>query len=183
MRSVPRALARPILRAASFAATLLLPAIAPAQQPNVSQSAHSIGVRQQAEHILVAPATLGWSSAPAVLPPGAQIAVIEGDPGKPGLFTMRLRMPDGYRIAPHFHDADEHVTVLSGTFMLAFPAAGQPGRETALPVGGFAVMPAGMRHAARAHGTTVLQIHAVGPWQLTYVNASDDPRNTTSKAP
>lgn len=183
MRSVPRSFAPPILRAASFAATLLLPAIAPAQHSTVSQGTRSVGVRQQAEHILVAPATLVWSSAPAVLPPGAQIAVIEGDPGKPGLFTMRLQMPDGYRIAPHFHDADEHVTVLSGTFMLAFPDADQPGAETALPVGGFAVMPAGMRHAARARGTTVLQIHAVGPWQLTYVNASDDPRNKISQAP
>lgn len=181
MRCVPRSFAHPIVRAASLAATLLLPAAALAQQPDASKGAHSIGVRQQAEHILVAPATLAWGPAPAVLPPGAQVAVIEGDPGKPGLFTMRLRMPDGYRIATHFHDADEHVTVLGGTFLLAFPEAGQRGSETALPAGGFAVMPAGMRHSARASGETMLQIHAVGPWQLTYVNASDDPRRKVPK--
>lgn len=121
--------------------------------------------------------------APAVLPPGAQVAVIEGDPAQPGLFTMRLRLPDGYRIAPHFHDADEHVTVLDGTFLLAMADAGQGGSETALPAGGFAVMPAGTRHAARARGETVLQLHAVEPWKLTYVNASDDPRGTIPKSP
>jgi quercetin dioxygenase-like cupin family protein len=183
MPSVPRSLARPIASVTSLIATLLLPALAGAQQHDATLQARAVGVRQQEQHILVDPARLQWSAAPAVLPPGAQVAVIEGSPAQPGLFTMRLRLPDGYRIAPHFHDADEHVTVLDGTFVLAMADAGQGSSETALPAGGFAVMPAGMRHSARAQGVTLLQIHAVGPWKLTYVNASDDPRGKSAPAP
>ena len=53
---------------------------------------------------------LKWGPAPAIFPAGAKMAVLQGDPGKPGLFTVRLDMPDGYRIPPHWHPADEHIT-------------------------------------------------------------------------
>jgi len=57
-----------------------------------------------------------WQPGPASLPPGAKLAVLEGDPTKDGPFTMRLMMPDGYRIPPHTHPKVEHVTVITGTF-------------------------------------------------------------------
>lgn len=60
------------------------------------------------------PNSLKWGPAPSILPAGAKLAVLDGDPMKSGAYTMRLMMPPGYRIPPHFHHADEHVTVISG---------------------------------------------------------------------
>ena len=100
-------------------ATLLLPAIAGAQDyPGTQPHKPAVGARQSPNHIFVDPARLEWKPAPDVLPAGAQVVILEGDPTKSGLFTMRLRLPDGYRIRPHFHDADEHVTVISGNFVI-----------------------------------------------------------------
>lgn len=165
---------RPSLRTGIVAALLgilTVPALAAAQTPTPS-----IGVRQTEHHIFVDPDRLEWTAGPASLPAGAQMAVIEGDPSSSGLFTMRLRLPDGYRIAPHFHGADEHVTVLSGTFVMGLGDTWNADGGMALAPGGFAVMPAGTRHFAWSQGETILQIHAAGPWTLTYVDAADDPR-------
>lgn len=128
-------------------------------------------------HIMVAPADLVWEPCPPVIPPGARCATIEGDRAAPNvLFTYRLEMPDGYRIAPHFHPADEHITVISGTFHMGLGETVDPAKAHAMPAGSFMVMPKGSPHFARTEGVTVLQIHAIGPWGLTYVNPADDPR-------
>jgi quercetin dioxygenase-like cupin family protein len=127
-------------------------------------------------HIMVMPTTTKWVPAPSSLPPGAEVAMLEGDPAKPAAFTFRIKMPDGYRIPPHFHPADEHVTVIEGTFIMGLgekfdESAGRP-----LGVGSFAMMPKGTRHFASTKGATVIQLHGVGPWGITYVNPADDPR-------
>lgn len=101
---------------------------------------------------------------------------MEGDPSKAGAFTMRLRMPDGYRIPPHFHPVVEHVTVLQGTFRVGMGDTFDPATLGDLPTGTFAALAPGVRHFAEAKGETVLQLHGVGPWSLTYVNPADDPR-------
>jgi hypothetical protein len=63
------------------------------------------------------PNTIPYGPAPAFVPPGAQLAVLEGVPAAPGSdYTVRLKMPDGYRIAPHWHPRRENVTVILGTF-------------------------------------------------------------------
>ena len=60
---------------------------------------------------------INWGPAPPVFPPGAQFAVVQGDPSVAGaIFTVRLRFPNGYILPPHTHPTDEHVTVLAGTF-------------------------------------------------------------------
>jgi len=118
-----------------------------------------------------------WLDGPPGLPAGSKFAVLEGDPGKRGEFTMRGTLPAGYTIAPHYHGATEHVTVISGKLFLGmgekFEKMG--GRE--LGVGDFAFMPKGMRHFAWTEGETVIQLHGVGPWTITYVNPKDDPRS------
>lgn len=130
-----------------------------------------------ADHGFIQASEIKWGPAPASLPSGAQGAVLQGDPGKAGPFTLRLKLPDGYRIPPHYHPAIEHITVLEGTFVLGTGETQNPGTEKPLGTGSFAFMPAGMRHFVRAQGATVVQLHGTGPWGITYVNASDDPRN------
>ena len=120
-------------------------------------------------------AAVKWMDAPPFLPKGAKLAVLVGDPSKPEPFTIRLQMPDGYRIAPHTHPTDEHVTVLSGTFRAAM---GEKWDDKALgdfAPGSYANMAAQMAHYAMAKGATVVQVHGVGPFVVNYVNPADDP--------
>jgi quercetin dioxygenase-like cupin family protein len=144
----------------------LLLAVVPAQ----------FGLAQSKTHGFVTPNDVAWGPAPPSLPPGAQAALLEGDPAKEGPFTLRLRLPDGYRVAPHFHPAVEHITVLEGTFIVGMGDKAATDGERPLGAGSFAFMPAGMRHFVRTKGDTVVQLHGVGPWAITYVNPADDPR-------
>ena len=118
---------------------------------------------------------LTWGPAPAVFAPGAQFAVLQGNPMSAGEYTVRLRMPDGYRIAPHTHPTDEHVTVISGTFAVGMGERFRADSMAALGAGGFVTAPAGHAHYAAARGVTVVQVHGVGPFALTYVNPADLP--------
>lgn len=117
-----------------------------------------------------------WRDGPASLPPGAKFAVLEGDPAKEGSFVMRFWLPDGFRIQPHWHPKTERITVISGTFNLGMGEQFDPSKTTAMPGGTFGYWNEGMRHFAWAKGDTVLQLHGIGPWTITYVNPADDPR-------
>ena len=105
------------------------------------------------------------------------MAVLQGNPSAPGPFTMRVTLPAGYRIAPHHHPADENVTVLSGELYMGMGETFDESKAQALGVGSFSTMPTGMRHFAFTKAETVFQVHAMGPWNIIYVNPQDDPRN------
>jgi quercetin dioxygenase-like cupin family protein len=86
-------------------------------------------------------------------------------------------MPDNYRIAPHFHPADEHLTVISGPFNMGLGEKFERDATKPMVAGSFVVMPKGSPHYAWTRGETVLQVHAIGPWRLTFVHPEDDPRS------
>ncbi len=142
----------------------------------VAGMASQIALSQSKDHGITAADDVKWAAAPPSLPKGAQAAVLEGDPAQAGPFTLRIKLPDGYRIPPHFHPVVEHVTVLQGTFVLGMGETVSSTGEKPLGAGSFAFMPAGMRHFARTQGETIVQLHGIGPWAITYVNPSDDPR-------
>lgn len=156
-----------------FAAAAILPLEVLVAQESPAASSHA----RQA-HVFT-PDGLSWVPAPVILPAGARLAVLEGDPSKAGPFTMRLAMPAGYRLPPHFHPVDEHVTVISGAFQVGMGETFDEGKLTTLPPGTFGVIPPGMRHFARAEKATVIQLHGVGPWGLTYVNPADRPNSAS----
>jgi quercetin dioxygenase-like cupin family protein len=128
---------------------------------------------------ILAPEDVKWGPGPASISPGAQAAVLYGDPSKEGLFALRLKLPKGYRIAPHSHPKPEIVTVISGTFRLGMGEKADPSKAQALPAGSFFAMPPGMVHFASNDEETVIQLNSIGPWTLTYVNPKDDPRQKT----
>ncbi|MEO5898436.1 MAG: cupin domain-containing protein [Vicinamibacterales bacterium] len=132
------------------------------------------------KHTMVTPDQVKFGPAPPGLPAGGQMAVIDGDPGKPALFTARLKMPDGYKIPPHWHPTDEHVTVLSGTLKAGSGAQWDDASMHPLPAGSYANMRRKQNHYVTAQGETVVQITAMGPFEITYVNAQDDPRKKSS---
>jgi len=112
-----------------------------------------------------------------MIPTGAKLAVLAGDPFKKGLYTIRLQMPDGYHIPAHWHTQTEYVTVISGTFNMGMGDKLDEANGHEMPAGSYAIMPAKMRHYAWTTGDTMIQIHAMGPFDIFYVNAADDPRN------
>ncbi|MBV8880409.1 MAG: cupin domain-containing protein [Planctomycetaceae bacterium] len=129
------------------------------------------------DHQFIVPDDIKWGDAPPSLPPGAKAAVLEGNPAKPGPFTLRLKMPAGYKILPHTHPAIEHVTILSGTLNIGAGEAFDEAKTTAVGPGGYAIMQTGVKHFVWCKDEVVLQAHSVGPWGITYVNPADDPRN------
>lgn len=129
------------------------------------------------DHIMKVPTELEWKEGPASLPSGSKVAMIEGDPSKPGPFTLRLQLPANYKIPPHWHPAIEHVTVLEGEFGMGAGEKFDKSKATILPQGGIAVMPIKFRHYAfTSDKLTTIQLHGIGPWEIIYVNPSDDPR-------
>lgn len=132
------------------------------------------GLAQQG-HVVATPDALKWVE-PATFP-GARLAVVQGDPSKDGLFVYRVKFPAGYKIPPHTHKASENVTVLGGVFFVGMGEKFDQGSGTELPVGGFVAIPPKHPHFAWAGGQeTVVQVHGVGPTDITFVNPADDPR-------
>jgi quercetin dioxygenase-like cupin family protein len=129
------------------------------------------------DHKILRAEEIKWSPAPPSIPPGAQAAVLYGNPGKEGMFALRLKLPNGYAIPPHTHPQPEIVTVISGTFRLGMGEEADRSKTQALPAGSFFAFPPGMAHFAYAEGETVLQLNSTGPWSLKYVDPKDDPRN------
>ena len=133
-----------------------------------------------APHVVVTPDKIQWGPAPGSLPPGAQAAVLDGDPGKAGLFVLRLKLPDGFRIPPHWHPTDEHLVIVAGTLMAGLGDKADDASMHALATGSYAKMPRKTNHYVRAKGETIVQITSTGPFQVTYVNPQDDPRKKTA---
>ena len=134
-----------------------------------------------ADHGFIAAADVQWAAAPPSLPPGAKMALMEGNPAEEGIFTIRISAPAGYRIAPHWHPAYEHLTVISGEVNMGLGETFDKAKGHKLAVGSFAWMKPGTRHSFWTEVETVVQIHGMGPWQLYYVNPADDPRNAAKK--
>jgi quercetin dioxygenase-like cupin family protein len=128
-------------------------------------------------HTVVSADAVSWGPAPPSLPPGAQAAVLLGNPAKEGPFVLRLKFPAGFVVPPHKHSKDEFLTVIAGRFAVA---SGEKLDRTAspfLPTASFVHLPAGMPHYAWVEAEAVVQINGVGPFDVTYVDPKDDPRH------
>jgi quercetin dioxygenase-like cupin family protein len=136
----------------------------------------------QSMGVVQPPKDAKWGPAPPMLPPGAQIAIVSGDPGKAAPYTVRLKFPAHYAIPAHSHPTDENVAVLTGTLMLGMGNTldKQVSGNASLGPGSYALAPSGMNHYAYtgAQETTIL-LYGVGPVEFKYVNPSDDPRHKT----
>ncbi|MGA7575169.1 MAG: cupin domain-containing protein [Terriglobales bacterium] len=122
------------------------------------------------------PDQIKYGVPPPFVAAGARLAVIEGDPtASSGDFTIRLKMPDGYKIAPHWHPKRENVTVISGDFKVGMGDKFDESKMMTFPAGSFAYLDPDMHHYAMASGEVVVQVHGMAPLQFNYVNSADDP--------
>lgn len=119
---------------------------------------------------------IAWSEGPPSIPPGAEAALLNGNPGAEELFALRLKLPADYHIPPHTHPRPEIVTVLSGTFLLGHGETADRDAAEPLPAGSFFALQPGHAHFAYVDGETVIQINSSGPWAIDYIDPADDPR-------
>ena len=157
---------------ATFAFALLATAPAFAADAAKKADAHAMSVNA---------AEIKWGPAPPDLPKGAELAVLHGDPSKKAPFTLRLKMPAGYKIPPHWHSNDEQLTILSGAFLLHMGDT-MDAPATSLAAGGFHFLPGKMHHAAETKAETIVQLDGVGPFDIHYLNPADNP-NKAAGAP
>jgi anti-sigma factor ChrR (cupin superfamily) len=154
----------------SLAAVLLFAiavVVVAVQVPSAQTSAPSV--------LYMTPDKITWKPVPAGLPAGAQIAVLSGDPASDGPFVLRLKMPDGYKIAPHRHPVTETTTVLVGELRLGTGDTWDDSKLQNLPAGSMVSVPPNQSHFAATHGETVVQTQGMGPFKRMYVNPADDP--------
>lgn len=161
------------MKAVSLTIALALLAAAPtargadAKQKHAAAKPHAVSIN---------PDEIKFGEAPPDLPKGGQLAVLHGDPSKKGPFAMRFKMPDGYKIPPHWHTQDEQLTIVSGTLVLHMGDTMDAPAHTLQP-GGYHFLPGKSHHAAEANGETVVQIHGMGPFDIHYLNPADNPKN------
>lgn len=125
--------------------------------------------------VQVSPETVRWQPGSPAMPSGTQMAVLEGDPKAKQWFTLRLKVPAGAIIKPHWHPRDERVTVISGEAGVGFGERVDPTTVTRLGPGSFYVNPANSRHYLVFSEETVLQATGIGPWELHFVEAPPAP--------
>lgn len=116
--------------------------------------------------IAFAPDAIVWKDGPPSLPAGSKIAVLEGNPKEEGMFTMRVRVPAGASLAPHWHPRDERVTILSGAVELGFGTVADRAKVTRYGAGSFYVNPPRVMHYLFFPEATVMQMTGVGPWEI-----------------
>jgi quercetin dioxygenase-like cupin family protein len=162
----------------NLAASALVLAVTLATAPAVAQdtSVEAGADAGSREHVLFRSGAIEWKDGPPSLERGARAAVLEGNPAEAGYFAIRLHLPDGFRISPHWHPKPERLTIISGSFRLGMGETFDADATDALEPGTYVAMPSGMRHFAVAEGDTVVQLTSIGPWQINYVDPADDPR-------
>ncbi len=124
----------------------------------------------------VGPGALKWGPQPPGLPAGARAAVVRGDPSKDGPFTVRVDLPDGYEVKPHWHPTSERIRVLEGTLLVGDGRDWRTASFRPLHSGQGMAVAARHPHYVQAKGKTMVEIRGEGPFEITYVNSADDPR-------
>jgi hypothetical protein len=115
-----------------------------------------------------------WVSAPASLPAGAQVALVQGDLSKAGPLTFRLKLPAGYKLMPHSSPAIDRIVVVSGTFNLGSGEKFDNARTIPMSAG-YVHWPEKSPYFAFAGEETVIEYQGAGPWTVRYVSPADDP--------
>ena len=125
----------------------------------------------------ILPEEIEWQAFPA-FPPSARLAVLVGDPTRPGPYVVRVKVPDGVRLMPHRHPEDRIYTVMSGVFYIGLGETFDGDKVRAFPPGCVVILPGDTPHFHWAKsGEYVTQVTAIGPLGLEYHDAHDDPRH------
>jgi len=135
----------------------------------------------EADFRSVLPEDIDWKPFPA-FPPSARLAVVVGDPTKPGPYVIRVKVPSGVKLMPHKHPEDRVYTIISGVFYIGLGDQFDADKLQAYPPGSVIVLPGNTHHFHWAKsGEYVSQVQGIGPLGLEYLDTRDDPRNKSSQ--
>lgn len=133
---------------------------------------------QSPAYARITPADLKWAPLPS-MPKGAQIAVLHGSPAKPGLFTIRVKLPANFKLPVHSHPDERVRTIISGTYYSAIGDQVDSSKLMAFPTGTLSYVPPKVWQFAETRDEEVVfQITGIGPTGIDYLNAADDPRKS-----
>lgn len=136
-------------------------AIADAHPTQVPRQAASTPIQLDA-------ASVAFEPGPPTLPAGVELAVLEGDPKQRGIFTLRLKAPAGFVLAPHTHPEAERVTVISGAISVGFGSTLDKESARTFEAGAYYVNPPGLVHYVFSDEGAIVQITGVGPWKVDF---------------
>ena len=123
--------------------------------------------------LVLTPTEMSWTSQGPLAAPGMEQLKLVGNPAQPGPYTLRLKFPKGYRIAPHTHPDSREVTVLSGVYATGYGETFDHARLKILPAGSFYTEPANLAHFIEIEEDTVLQVSGTGPSGRNFINRSN----------
>ena len=135
----------------------------------------SIAVAQDAASGVVAlnPDDMKWAKQSALALPGMEQVNLIGDPSKAGPYTLRLKFPKGFKVAPHTHPDAREVTIISGVFATGYGETFDASKLKVLPAGSFYTEPANVPHYIEIKEDVVLQVSGTGPSGRKYINPQD----------
>lgn len=110
------------------------------------------------------PDQIKWTGSPT----GAQMAVLLGDPSKPGLYIVLVKWAPHQMSHPHFHPNDRYITVLSGTWWVGTGTKFDPNATVPMPAGSYVTHFAkGVHFDGAKDEPAVLEIVGEGPATAT----------------
>jgi len=112
---------------------------------------------------------LQWKPCPPNLPAGCEIAVLEGSPKNPDLFTVRFRINGDFVMPPHTHPKDERATILKGKAYVAFGKDSTREQAKEFGPGDYYVNARGAIHTVWADSSTIIQLTGIGPWEAEFI--------------
>ena len=122
------------------------------------------------------PSEMKWGAQGGLALPGMEQVKLVGDPTKPGPYTLRLKFPAGYKLAPHTHTDSREVTILSGTWYTGYGEKVDQAKLKALPAGSFYTEPANVAHYVEVREPVIIQVSGTGPSARKFVNPADNPK-------
>src|SRR5258707_1769074 len=104
-----------------------------------------------------------------------QEIVVMGDPSKPGVYMILLKISANTKIAAHLHPDQRVATVVSGTWYFGYGDRFDEEKLKKLPVGSIYSEVAGQNHFAMTREPVIVEITGYGPSGVRYINPGDDP--------
>lgn len=126
--------------------------------------------------VALTPAEMQWTTQGGLAAPGMEQLNLVGDPAKPGPYTLRLKFPKGFRVAPHTHPDSREITIVSGTFATGYGETFDAAKLKILPAGSFYTEPANVPHYIEIKEDVILQVSGMGPSGRRFVGSPDGPK-------
>ena len=134
----------------------------------------ALAQERQPQAVAVTPSELSWMSQGPLAASGMEQVNLVGNPLRPGAYTLRLKFPKGFKIAPHTHPDAREVTILSGVYATGYGETFDSAKLKILPAGSFYTEPANVPHFIEIEEDTVLQVSGTGPSGRKLVNPFDN---------